>query len=99
MSISGTDDDLPPTHQDRGIRGGHPTGNGRTAAISNLPYNRPNDDMENQIHMLEQEAYASILRAFKAQADVITWVYINVQFENLEVLIFFFNFINSRNNK
>lgn len=55
--------------------------------------------MENQIHMLEQEAYASILRAFKAQADVITWVYINVQFENLEVLIFFFNFINSRNNK
>ncbi|WVZ02760.1 hypothetical protein V8G54_023566 [Vigna mungo] len=30
-------------------------------------------DMETQIHQLEQEAYSSVLRAFKAQADAITW--------------------------
>lgn len=30
--------------------------------------------METQIHQLEQEAYSSVLRAFKAQADAITWV-------------------------
>ncbi|KAJ0434955.1 putative ENT domain, protein EMSY-LIKE, plant, ENT domain-like superfamily [Helianthus annuus] len=30
-------------------------------------------DMEAQIHLLEQEAYSSVLRAFKAQADAITW--------------------------
>ncbi|GAB2295495.1 hypothetical protein Dimus_029662 [Dionaea muscipula] len=29
--------------------------------------------MENQIHHLEKEAYFSVLRAFKAQADAITW--------------------------
>nr|GMC89276.1 protein EMSY-LIKE 3-like isoform X2 [Ipomoea batatas] len=29
--------------------------------------------MEAQIHQLEQEAYSSVLRAFKAQADAITW--------------------------
>ncbi|XP_031379203.1 protein EMSY-LIKE 1 isoform X2 [Punica granatum] len=29
--------------------------------------------MEAQIHSLEQEAYASVLRAFKAQSDAITW--------------------------
>ncbi|CAN6453884.1 unnamed protein product [Victoria cruziana] len=29
--------------------------------------------MESEIHWLEQEAYSSVLRAFKAQADVITW--------------------------
>lgn len=33
-------------------------------------------DMEMQIHHIEQEAYTSVLRAFKAQADAITWVYI-----------------------
>lgn len=32
-------------------------------------------DMEAQIHQLEQEAYSSVLRAFKAQADAITWVH------------------------
>lgn len=31
-------------------------------------------DMETQIHILEQEAYISVLRAFKAQADAISWV-------------------------
>lgn len=30
-------------------------------------------DMETQIHILEQEAYISVLRAFKAQADAISW--------------------------
>ncbi|XVF75890.1 hypothetical protein PTKIN_Ptkin13bG0223000 [Pterospermum kingtungense] len=30
-------------------------------------------DMEAQIHLLEQEAYCSVLRAFKAQSDAITW--------------------------
>ncbi|XP_039026283.1 protein EMSY-LIKE 1-like [Hibiscus syriacus] len=30
-------------------------------------------DMEAQIHILEQEAYCSVLRAFKAQSDAITW--------------------------
>ncbi|XP_057817559.1 protein EMSY-LIKE 3 isoform X2 [Cryptomeria japonica] len=29
--------------------------------------------MEPQIHWLEQEAYSSVLRAFKAQSDAITW--------------------------
>jgi len=30
--------------------------------------------METQIHNLEQEAYTSVLRAFKAQSDAVTWV-------------------------
>lgn len=30
-------------------------------------------DMEAQIHLLEQEAYCAVLRAFKAQSDAITW--------------------------
>ncbi|MBA0867201.1 hypothetical protein Goshw_028155, partial [Gossypium schwendimanii] len=30
-------------------------------------------DMETQIHLIEQEAYCSILRAFKAQSDALTW--------------------------
>ncbi|KAJ1385841.1 ENT domain [Sesbania bispinosa] len=29
--------------------------------------------METQIHKIEQEAYTSVLRAFKAQSDAITW--------------------------
>jgi len=35
--------------------------------------------MESQIHWLEQEAYSSVLRAFKAQSDAITWVVICIQ--------------------
>ncbi|KAJ0961279.1 hypothetical protein J5N97_000737 [Dioscorea zingiberensis] len=66
---SGTDDDLPPSHQNRGIRGGRVTGNGRTVGS----YPRVPNDMEAQIHQLEQEAYCSVLRAFKAQSDAITW--------------------------
>lgn len=69
---SGTDDDLPPSHQNRGTRGGRVTGNGRSAS-GGLPYPRGQNDMETQIHWLEQEAYSSVLRAFKAQSDAITW--------------------------
>ncbi|WCJ19010.1 Emsy N Terminus (ENT) domain-containing protein [Euphorbia peplus] len=71
---SGTDDDLPPSHHSRIPRGGRPAGNGRPVA-SSMPYPRMygETDMEAQIHQLEQEAYSSVLRAFKAQADAITW--------------------------
>ncbi|XP_054817175.1 protein EMSY-LIKE 3-like isoform X1 [Prosopis cineraria] len=71
---SGTDDDLPPTHQNRIPRGGRLAGNGRSA-VGSVPYPRMygETDMEAQIHQLEQEAYSSVLRAFKAQADAITW--------------------------
>ncbi|KAL2996666.1 hypothetical protein AAZX31_09G000300 [Glycine max] len=73
---SGTDDDLPPTHQNRISRGGggRLAGNGRSA-VGSIPYPRMYGeiDMETQIHQLEQEAYSSVLRAFKAQADAITW--------------------------
>lgn len=72
--IAGTDDDLPPSHQNRIPRGGRVAGNGRSAV--GVPYSRMygDTDMEAQIHQLEQEAYSSVLRAFKAQADLITWV-------------------------
>ncbi|OMO69790.1 hypothetical protein CCACVL1_19265 [Corchorus capsularis] len=70
----GTDDDLPPSHQNRIPRTARIAGNGR-ATISSVPYSRNHGetDMESQIHQLEQEAYSSVLRAFKAQADAITW--------------------------
>lgn len=44
--------------------------------MGSVPYLRMygDTDMEAQIHQLEQEAYSSVLRAFKAQADLITWV-------------------------
>ncbi|GFZ00654.1 Emsy N Terminus (ENT) domain-containing protein [Actinidia rufa] len=73
--IAGTDDDLPPSHQNRIPRGGRVAGNGRSAGMSSIPYPRMygETDMEAQIHHLEQEAYSSVLRAFKAQADAITW--------------------------
>lgn len=69
---SGTDDDLPPSHQNRGVRGGRVTGNGRPI-VNAHQYPRAQNDMEAQIHRLEQEAYSSVLRAFKGQADAITW--------------------------
>jgi len=76
--VAGTDDDLPPSHQNRSTRGGRVVGNGRSASGA-LPYPRGQNDMESQIHWLEQEAYSSVLRAFKAQSDAITWVLICVQ--------------------
>jgi len=69
----GTDDDLPPPHQNRFSRNAH-VGNGRSAVARSVPYSRLHNDMETQIHLIEQEAYCSILRAFKAQSDAITWV-------------------------
>ena len=74
--IAGTDDDLPPSHQNRVIRGANVAGNGRSGGVGAVPYARVygETDMEAQIHHLEQEAYSSVLRAFKAQADAITWV-------------------------
>lgn len=76
-TIAGTDDDLPPSHQNRIQRGGRVAGNGRSGVIGSVPYSRVygETDMEAQIHHLEQEAYSSVLRAFKAQADAITWVH------------------------
>ncbi|XP_075487604.1 protein EMSY-LIKE 3-like [Primulina tabacum] len=72
---SGTDDDFPPPHQNRMSRGGRISGNGRPATFGSMPYPRVYEetDMEAKIHQLEQEAYVSILRAFKAQADAISW--------------------------
>ncbi|XP_044505979.1 protein EMSY-LIKE 3-like isoform X2 [Mangifera indica] len=70
---SRTDDDLPP-HQNRFQRGSCPAGNGRSAVVSSAIMPRiPQNDMETQIHNIEQEAYSSVLRAFKAQSDAITW--------------------------
>lgn len=96
-TIAGTDDDLPPTHQNRIPRGGRLAGNGRSA-VGSIPYPRMygETDMETQIHQLEQEAYSAILRAFKAQADAITWVYmfsffLNSVLKKLFVMVSNFN--------
>ncbi|KAF3452598.1 hypothetical protein FNV43_RR03031 [Rhamnella rubrinervis] len=70
---SGTDDDLPPSHQNRFQRAGRASGNGRSAPVGSAPLPRMHGDMETQIHQIEQEAYRSVLRAFKAQSDAITW--------------------------
>lgn len=70
---SGTDDDLPPSHQNRYQRGGRASGNGRSTVVGSGPFPRMHGDMETQIHLIEQEAYSSVLRAFKAQSDAITW--------------------------
>ena len=76
--VTGTDDDFPPSYKNsRGMKGsGRISGNGRDVVGAGL-YTRvqPQADMETQIHQLEQEAYCSVLRAFKAQSDAITWVY------------------------
>ncbi|KAG8087090.1 hypothetical protein GUJ93_ZPchr0010g9064 [Zizania palustris] len=74
-SSSGTDDDLPPSYHNRGVRGsGRVSGNGRDIG-GTVPYTRtqPQADMETKIHQLEQDAYCSVLRAFKAQSDAISW--------------------------
>ncbi|KAG4185951.1 hypothetical protein ERO13_A08G012800v2 [Gossypium hirsutum] len=57
---SGTDDDLPPSHQNRFQRGGRTAaGNGRSAVAGSTPLPRMHGDMETQIHLIEQEAYCS----------------------------------------
>ena len=48
----------------------------RPSVLNSAPLSRVHNDMETQIHLIEQEAYSSILRAFKAQSDAITWVLI-----------------------
>ncbi|KAG4113356.1 hypothetical protein ERO13_D13G218600v2 [Gossypium hirsutum] len=79
---SGTDDDLPSSHQNRFQRGGRTAaGNGRSTVVGSMgngrsavaPLPRIHGDMETQIHLIEQEAYSSVLRAFKAQSDALTW--------------------------
>ncbi|XP_021634424.1 protein EMSY-LIKE 3 isoform X4 [Manihot esculenta] len=70
---SGTDDDLPPSHRNRFQSGVRPAANGRSTAVGSASLPRAHSDMETQIHNIEQEAYTSVLRAFKAQSDAITW--------------------------
>lgn len=70
---AGTDDDLPPSNQNRLVRRGRAPGSGQSAVIS-ATYSRVQADMEAQIHHLEQEAYRAVLRAFKAQSDQLSWV-------------------------
>ncbi|XP_025803902.1 protein EMSY-LIKE 3-like isoform X2 [Panicum hallii] len=68
---SGTDDDLPPA-QNRGLRGRSFSANGRGSAGA-FPYMRANNDLESEIHRVEQDAYTGVLRAFKVQSDAISW--------------------------
>ena len=80
-NFADTDDDLPPpSHQNRVPRGSHVTGNGRSA-VGSVPFLRMHSDMEAEIHHLEQEAYYSVLRAFKAQSNAITWVFTFLYFK------------------
>ncbi|KAL3533919.1 hypothetical protein ACH5RR_007440 [Cinchona calisaya] len=48
------------------------SGSGR-GRIGSIPYQNMHADMDSQIHVLEQEAYGAVLRAFKAQSDALTW--------------------------
>ena len=68
-----TDDDIPPSDQNRVVRAVRISGSGQSAVIS-ATYSRVQADMEAQIHHLEQEAYRAVLRAFKAQSDQLSWV-------------------------
>lgn len=70
---SGTEDDNPPSHQNKFRSGGPGTVNGRTMAVGTAPFPRAQNNMEEEIHRIEQDAYCSVLRAFKAQSDAITW--------------------------
>ena len=70
--VVGTDDDLPPA-QNRGLRGRSFSANGRASAVA-FPYMRANNDLETEIHRVEQDAYTGVLRAFKVQSDAISWV-------------------------
>ncbi|KAF4370713.1 hypothetical protein F8388_025092 [Cannabis sativa] len=70
--VLSTDDDIPPSHQNRVPRGSRVAGNERSA-VGSISYPRMYADMETQIHNLEQEAYCAVLRAFVAQSDALTW--------------------------
>ncbi|KAK6941907.1 ENT domain, partial [Dillenia turbinata] len=69
---SGTDDDLPASQYNRVSRRSRFSGD-RRSIVGSAQYPRLHVNMESQIHQLEQEAYSSVLRAFKAQSDAITW--------------------------
>ncbi|OEL37076.1 Protein EMSY-LIKE 3 [Dichanthelium oligosanthes] len=69
--VVGTDDDLPPA-QNRGLRERSFSGNGRASAGA-FPYMRETNDLESEIHRVEQDAYTGVLRAFKVQSDAISW--------------------------
>lgn len=71
---AGTDDDNPPSHQNRVPRGSRVAGIARSA-VGSISHTRMHTDMEAQIHHLEQEAYCAVLRAFQAQSDAISWVF------------------------
>lgn len=61
------DDDLPPAQVIRsqgGAKKGRPSGNGKPSSSSHI---------DQQIRQLEVDAYHSLLRAFSAQSEVITW--------------------------
>ena len=60
------DDDLPPTQvvRPQGGRKGRPSGNGKPSSSFHI---------DQQIRQLELDAYHSLLRAFSAQSEVITW--------------------------
>jgi len=68
---SGTDDDLAPS-QNRGPRGRSFSMNGRASA-GPFAYARPHNDLESEVHLVEQEAYTGVLRAFKVQSDALSW--------------------------
>ncbi|KAJ7543643.1 hypothetical protein O6H91_09G046400 [Diphasiastrum complanatum] len=69
---SGTDDDLPPSHSGRVVRGGRISGN-RRGSIGRT-YGRPQPpNIQDLIYKLEQDAYTAVLRAFGAQSEAITW--------------------------
>ncbi|XP_018472751.1 protein EMSY-LIKE 4-like isoform X2 [Raphanus sativus] len=71
---SGTDDDLPPSHRVVPRGGSSVSTNGRPSTLPpSYMYDQVAADMEAQIHHIEKEAYFSLLRAFRAQADAITW--------------------------
>ncbi|XP_006575234.1 protein EMSY-LIKE 1-like isoform X2 [Glycine soja] len=61
-----------PSDQNRVRRGSIVTGNEKSS-VTSIPHLKLHCDMEAQIHLLEQEAYSAVLRAFKAQSDALTW--------------------------
>ncbi|XP_051122007.1 protein EMSY-LIKE 3-like [Andrographis paniculata] len=75
-SSEGTDDDFLPRIQNRMSRGGTVSGNKRIAtAAASMSYPMVCEDakIEAKIRQLERDGYYSALRAFRAQADSITW--------------------------
>ncbi|CAH9105614.1 unnamed protein product [Cuscuta epithymum] len=72
IDSSDTDDDLPQAQYTGAPTRSIVAGNGRSN-VASAPYQSMYNNMEAQIHALEQEAYGAVLRAFKAQSDALTW--------------------------